>query len=164
MANIIHFNDKGITKMTDEEKIICKEYLNDLDKYHSCNEYHLIMGLLDTELSVQPESSTEIQEILEYLDTTLHPIVSPDNLNVYAELHDMVSKLPPTQPERKWISVTEKLPEEDGIYIVSGVWGSGKKQVGECEFCVYNGHFNISWNFDVKAWMPLPEPYEEKKK
>lgn len=35
--------------MTDKEKIICKEYLNDLDKYHSCNEYHLIMGLLDAE-------------------------------------------------------------------------------------------------------------------
>lgn len=44
--------------------------------------------------SAQPNSSPEIQEILNYLDTTLHPIVSPDNWNVYAELHDMISKLP----------------------------------------------------------------------
>lgn len=50
--------------------------------------------------SAQPEPSTEIQEILNYLDTTLHPIVSPDNWNVYAELHDMVSKLPSAQPEQ----------------------------------------------------------------
>ena len=49
--------------------------------------------------SAQPEPTTEIQEILDYLDTTLHPIVSPDNWNVYAELHDMVSKLPSAQPD-----------------------------------------------------------------
>ena len=58
--------------------------------------------------SAQQEQSTEIQEILEYLDTTLHPIVSPDNWNVYAELHDMVSSLSSAQPERKtgrWIPV-----------------------------------------------------------
>lgn len=56
--------------------------------------------------SAQPELSTEIQEILDYLDNTLHPIISPDNWNVYSELHDMVSKLPSAQPERKkgrWI-------------------------------------------------------------
>lgn len=51
--------------------------------------------------SAQPEPSTEIQEILNYLDTELHPIVSPDNWNVYAELHDMVSKLPSAQPDIK---------------------------------------------------------------
>ena len=39
------------------------------------------------------------QEILDYLDTTLHPIVSPDNWYVYSELHDMVSSLPSAQPE-----------------------------------------------------------------
>lgn len=49
--------------------------------------------------SVQPETSTEIQEILDYLDTTLHPIVSPDKWYVYSELHDMISRLPSVQPE-----------------------------------------------------------------
>ena len=49
--------------------------------------------------SAQPELSTEIQEILDYLDTTLHPIVSPDNWNVYSELHDMISSLLSSQPE-----------------------------------------------------------------
>lgn len=62
--------------------------------------------------SAQPELSTEIQEILNYLDTTLHPIVSPDNWNVYSELHDMVSKLPSAQLERdipiKPIETTDK--------------------------------------------------------
>lgn len=40
-----------------------------------------------------------IHEILNYLDTTLHPIVSPNNWHVYSELHDMVSMLPSVQPE-----------------------------------------------------------------
>lgn len=35
--------------MTREEKIICKEFLNDADKTHSCNEYKLLMALLEQE-------------------------------------------------------------------------------------------------------------------
>lgn len=49
--------------------------------------------------SAQPEQSSEIQDILEYLDTVLHPIISPDHWNVYSELHDMISMLPSVQPE-----------------------------------------------------------------
>ena len=46
--------------------------------------------------SAQP---SEIQDILDYLDTALHPIISPEHWNVYSELHDMISMLPPAQPE-----------------------------------------------------------------
>ena len=56
--------------------------------------------------SAQPEPSTEIQKILNCLDTTLHPIVSPYNWYVYSELYDMVSMLPSAQQEQntgQWI-------------------------------------------------------------
>lgn len=45
------------------------------------------------------------QEVLNYLDNVLHPIVSPDNWNVYSELHDMIEELPSAEPVRhgKWI-------------------------------------------------------------
>jgi len=49
--------------------------------------------------SAQPEQSSEIQDILDYLDTVLHPIISPEHWNVYSELHDMISALPSTQPQ-----------------------------------------------------------------
>lgn len=49
---------------------------------------------IDAIPSAQPEQSLEIQDILEYLDTVLCPIISPDNWSVYAELHDMISMLP----------------------------------------------------------------------
>ena len=40
------------------------------------------------------------QEILDYLDNVLHPIVSPDNWNVYSELRDMIEELPSAEPVR----------------------------------------------------------------
>ena len=44
------------------------------------------------------------QEILDYLDNVLHPIVSPDNWNVYSELYDMIEELPSAEPVKhgKW--------------------------------------------------------------
>ena len=45
------------------------------------------------------------QEILDYLDNVLHPIVSPDNWNVYSELYDMIEELPSAEPVKRgqWI-------------------------------------------------------------
>ena len=34
-----------------------------------------------------------VQEILDYLDAELHPIVSPEHWDVYSNLHDMISNL-----------------------------------------------------------------------
>lgn len=47
------------------------------------------------------------QVILDYLDNVLHPIVSPDNWNVYSELHDMIEELPSAEPVKrgKWLWV-----------------------------------------------------------
>lgn len=59
-----------------------------------------------------------------------------------------------------WIPVTERLPKEDGNYLVSGKWGSGKEAVGDCLFSVEDGYFQTAWNFDVLAWCELPEPYK----
>ena len=42
-------------------------------------------------------------EILEYLDNVLHPLVSPEHWDVYSELHDMVEDLPSAdRPHGKW--------------------------------------------------------------
>ena len=43
--------------------------------------------------SVQSILSTEIDEILNYLDKKLHPIVSPEHWDTYSKLHDMISQL-----------------------------------------------------------------------
>ena len=83
--------------------------------------------------------------------------------NVISDISLMIEKQPKISLENKtsdWISVEEALPNEDGNYLVSGVWGSGKKTVGDCEFSVSDGYFDVCWNFNVLAWMPLPKPYK----
>lgn len=56
----------------------------------------------------------------------------------------------------KWISMTERLPNENGEYIVLG-----KGKVWVCEFMILDGVVgwcNSAMNPFVEYWMPLPEP------
>lgn len=76
------------------------------------------------------------------------------------DIVDALEYAPTIQPEPHWIPVTEQLPKENGSYLVSGKWGSGKESVGDCEFSVEDGYFQTAWNFDVLAWCELPEPYK----
>lgn len=64
--------------------------------------------------STEPERPPEIQDILNYLDTVLHPIISPEHWDVYSELHDMISSLPSAQPKVSRIEqeLHGKTPEE----------------------------------------------------
>lgn len=71
-----------------------------------------------------------------------------------------------------WVSVTERLPEEDGWYQVyapgySGGSSSGLKNIkGNMYSAFKNGKWSIEVGYHkrpgcVKAWMPLPEPPKE---
>ena len=77
-----------------------------LDKEYRCTDQSddwdglkTAMLIIENLPSAQPDCSFEIQDILDYLDTVLHPIISPEHWNVYSELHDMISTLPSAQPE-----------------------------------------------------------------
>ena len=75
-------------------------------KYYKCIQapwWGLSERVIERLTPYQPEPTQEIQDILDYLDTVLHPIVSPEHWDVYSKLHDMVSSLPSAQPEPKWI-------------------------------------------------------------
>ena len=50
--------------MTKEEITICKMYLDDLDKTHDCNEYKLLMGLLEQQPS---EDCVSRQAVVKFL-------------------------------------------------------------------------------------------------
>ena len=56
---------------------------------------------IDALPSAEPEQPPEIQDILNYLDTVLHPIISPEHWDVYSELHDMISSLPSAELEQE---------------------------------------------------------------
>lgn len=59
--------------------------------------------------------------------------------------------------DSRWIPVTERLPEEDGDYLVttSSLYGATK-------YVTTRDFSEGRWTYDsaVTAWMPLPKPYE----
>ena len=75
-----------------------------------------------------------------------------------AESLDEIEDLPSAQPEQRWILCSERLPEEDGLYLVT----TSKGQVQVHVFS-HNGNSEEYWMRCNMAWMPLPEPYTERR-
>lgn len=67
----------------------------------------------------------------------------------------------PAADTPRWIPVTERLPEEDGDYLVTYTDG-GVTGVGSSIYIQRVDGSEPYWDyFSVIAWMPLPEPYKE---
>lgn len=65
---------------------------------------------------------------------------------------DLVNGVPSAEPEHRWIPVTDRLPKENGDYLVTGRHGAVNKRKYE------DGRWYGNWA--VIAWMPLPEPWK----
>ena len=79
--------------------------------------------------------------------------------------NDILNHIPSAEPERKWIPVAERLPEEKGEYLVSYHpchWDavSEKVTVGIDTFRGKTTWAKKKYQ-KVIAWMPMPVPYEE---
>ena len=64
---------------------------------------------------------------------------------------EIVRKL---QPE--WIPVSERLPEENGRYIVTT---RDDEEIYVTTSYYQNDEYGFFSNEEIMAWMPLPEPY-----
>ena len=79
--------------------------------------------------------------------------VTQEEFNTFIEAVNMAIKALEAQADGKWISVSERLPEEGGRYLVYS-WSH------EIETAQYvDGYWNIKT--PISAWMPLPEPYTD---
>ena len=75
-------------------------------------------------------------------------IVNGKDLSVKTALEMAIEAL---KQEPKWIPVSERLPEEDDLYLITF-------DNGEIDLVAFDrGDFSYS---GVIAWMPLPQPYK----
>ena len=64
----------------------------------------------------------------------------------------------------RWIPCSERMPDKSGTYLASTNMGD----VGLAE-CDWDYEYGMYWSAEyldvdaIVAWMPLPEPYKEKK-
>ena len=85
----------------------------------------------------------------------------PDNAPFDSEIQEAFDMAIEVLEQTQWIPCEERLPEENGNYLVTAIW-NGKREVDMDYF-----QFLCQWDDykdTVVAWMPLPEPYEGKTK
>jgi len=95
---------------------------------------------------------------------------------------DAIRKLPSAQPEQRWIPCSERLPEEDVEVLITYRYKEGEGDTSHADIDIttygqmYFGGNKVGnhkhWrqpfeyfesNYEVVAWMPLPEPYKDGK-
>ena len=75
--------------------------------------------------------------------------------NCIVKLQEQIAELRSAQ---EWVSVTERLPEEEGLYLVAVV-NDHERRYSKTAW--YHGHGNWFLHQKVTNWMPLPEPPKE---
>lgn len=107
------------------------------------------------------------------------PEHNPDDERKIADLHKMVNYLL-SQQEQRWIPCSERLPEEDTEVLISYRYKEGEGDTDHVNIDItsygtvcFGGrkiHTLKEWrqpfdyfhaNYEVIAWMPLPEPYRK---
>lgn len=63
-------------------------------------------------------------------------------------------------PAEQWIPCSERLPEEQGYYLVTYDFGGGKRVIGKSFYSELYNRFTTGQKSAITAWMPLPEPYK----
>lgn len=119
------------------------------EECHLCMWENQYTPITKNNLVVDCISRADVHDMLENL-----PITVEDKwFNWLQKACMRLAELPSVTPqEPRWIPVSERLPEEDGGYLVTVKQGYVRTSlwVGNAEY----------WN-EVTAWMPLPKPYRE---
>lgn len=120
-------------------------------------------------------SRKEAIKELEELNVISFYELNEHSREAYREMKQMLKELPPTQPEQKWIPCSERLPEEEEYVLISkkptkisgSKWSvdiairTSDPRSGKIQW--RDSGFGVIQDDKVLAWMPLPEPYSERR-
>lgn len=96
-----------------------------------------------------------------------HDDADPFNLKsvTMTGIRQILKALPPAEPERHWIPVSERMPKYRETVLISSFWGvrvawrDAIKEDGTDDFWVCPLEDSDVYPQYVYAWMPLPQPY-----
>ena len=118
------------------------------------------------------------RKIYDYIKRTINPYGRPFDGTAYelgVKIIDFIENID-GEKENGWIPVTERLPEEDGRYLVTFKYGIKVCMVGygSCKRTVLGYPIGHGWysleeaqyyaEDSIIAWMHLPESYKEEDK
>jgi len=83
--------DKLLQIRVDEDFLLKLEYLQKINGFKSIAE--TVRKIVEKEYRKENDNDEKKEELLNYLNSELHPIVSPDHWPIYSELHDMISTM-----------------------------------------------------------------------
>ena len=82
-------------------------------------------------------------------------------------IYNVVKNMPPATPTQRWIPVSERLPEDRNLVLVTAYWHETYQVMMASYFgeglwwCVpFNNCGDHMQKLNPKAWQPLPKPYE----
>ena len=119
------------------------------------------------------------EEAIKFLEETSIGAIMFDDKNMVAVCDLAISALR-EQEKRRWIPVAERLPEEDGSYLVTTNYFGKRKVINICGFAkdgetvdeydltgkkyvwyFYDNEYGFFSTDSVTHWMPLPKPPKE---
>lgn len=119
---------------------------------------------------------SDAMELIQNKDGTFSAYDDTYDVTIHCETEEERKKVIERLESTNWIPANERLPEEDGRYLVTFKYGIKVCMVGygSCKRTVLGYPIGHGWysleeaqyyaEDSIIAWMPLPNPYKEDKK
>ena len=113
-------------------------------------------------------ATEDITDVVTVLRGVGFSSVSPEAGDSASLLHRVVTaaadEIEHLRNERRWIPVSERLPEDGVAVLVAGIGGfiDAAERENGCWYHTAPEHCTQEWRHKVTHWMPLPEPPEVK--
>lgn len=150
---------------------------DEIIKYLECNDIDVQKFTKDMKKQRLQAIKSNISEDCVSRQATLNAIIKElcikdESYLLQSEkaIYNVVKNMPPVTPTQSWIPVSERLPEDRNIVLVTAYWHETYQVMMASYFgeglwwCVpFNNCGDHMQKLNPKAWSPLPKPYEEKR-